>query len=63
VTTKDRYALVDGDRMRMLTVAEYGRAMGFRQDYIVTGTRADQVKQLGNAVCPPVAAHILQEVA
>jgi len=63
VTTKDRYALVDGDRMRMLTVAEYGRAMGFRKDYIVTGTRADQVKQLGNAVCPPVAAHILREVA
>ncbi|MCR4374204.1 MAG: DNA cytosine methyltransferase [Acidobacteria bacterium] len=63
VTTKDRYALVDGDKMRMLTVAEYRRAMGFREDYIVTGTRVEQVKQYGNAVCPPVAAHILREVA
>lgn len=62
VTTKDRYALVDGDRMRMLTVAEYRRAMGFREDYILTGSRADQVKQLGNAVCPPVAAEILRQV-
>jgi DNA (cytosine-5)-methyltransferase 1 len=63
VTTKDRYALVDGDQMRMLTVAEYQRAMGFNDSYVLTGSRADQVKQLGNAVCPPVAAHILREVA
>jgi len=63
VTTKDRYALVDGDQMRMLTVAEYQRAMGFTDSYVLTGNRADQVKQLGNAVCPPVAANILREVA
>jgi DNA (cytosine-5)-methyltransferase 1 len=62
VTTKDRYALVDGDQMRMLTVAEYQRAMGFRDAYVLTGSRADQVKQLGNAVCPPVATRILREL-
>lgn len=63
VTTRDRYALVDGDRMRMLTVAEYRRAMGFREDYIAHGNRAEQVKQYGNAVCPPVAAEILRQCA
>lgn len=63
VTTKDRWAIVDGDRMRILTVDEYRRAMGFPDSYVLTGSRADQVKQLGNAVCPPVARAILQEVA
>lgn len=60
---RDRYALVDGDQMRMLTVAEYRRAMGFRETYIAHGNRAEQVKQYGNAVCPPVAADILRQVA
>ncbi len=50
ITTRDRYALVDGSRMRMLTVREYGRAMGFPEGYVLTGTRAEQVMQFGNAV-------------
>lgn len=29
------------------------QAMG-RQEYVVTGTRREKVKQLGNAVTPPV---------
>ena len=63
VTTRDRYALVDGDRMRMLSVREYKRAMGFREDYRVPERpRRLGVHLLGNAVCPPVVEAILGEV-
>lgn len=62
LTTHDRYALVDGDRLRMLTVDEQRIAMGFPEGYPLTGTRADQVKLLGNAVCPPVAAHVVRQL-
>ena len=62
LTTHDRYALVDGDRLRMLSVDEQRAAMGFPADYPLTGTRAEQVHQLGNAVCPPVAAHVVRQL-
>lgn len=55
ITTVDRYALVRGDRMRMLSVDELRDAMGFPRDYVLTGTRRDQVKQLGNAIPPAMA--------
>lgn len=62
LTTHDRYALVDGDRLRMLSVDEQRAAMGFPPSYPLTGTRAEQVHQLGNAVCPPVAARVVRQL-
>lgn len=53
VTTRDRWAVVRGDEMRMLTPMEYQCAMGFPKSYRLVGTRAQQIHQLGNAVCPP----------
>lgn len=58
VTTRDRYAIVHGDRMRMLTVSEYRAAMGFPSTYQLPPNRRLATHLLGNAVCPPVAAHI-----
>lgn len=52
----------DGDRLRMLSVDEQRTAMGFPSDYPLTGTRAEQVHQLGNAVCPPVASHVVRQL-
>lgn len=65
VTTVDRFALIDqsGDepRMRMLQVSELQRAMGFASKYqLPYGTRRDRIKLLGNAVCPPLMAAIVQ---
>jgi DNA (cytosine-5)-methyltransferase 1 len=54
VTTRDRWAIVRDDEMRMLTPAEYKAAMGFPASYQLTGSRAEQIHQLGNAVAPPV---------
>lgn len=62
VTCKDRYALVHGDRLRMLTVDEYRAAMTFPAGYVLTGTREEQVRQLGNAVPPRMAAGIMRQV-
>lgn len=63
VTTRDRWALVDGDRMRMLTPAEYRSAMGFPSSYVLPKVRKTAIHLLGNAVCPPVAAHICEQIA
>jgi DNA (cytosine-5)-methyltransferase 1 len=63
VTTRDRWAVVDGDMMRMLTVAEYSRAMGFPGNYKLPKSRAQAIHLLGNAVSPPVARHLVSQVA
>jgi len=62
VTCKDRYALIHGDRMRMLTVDEYRAAMTFPAGYVLTGTREEQVRQLGNAVPPLMAEGVMRQV-
>lgn len=62
VTCKDRWAVVSGDRMRMLTVNEYRAAMGFPEGYALPETRHDAIKALGNAVCPAVSRWAVQQV-
>jgi DNA (cytosine-5)-methyltransferase 1 len=62
VSCKDRFALVDGDRMRMLTIPEYKRAMGFRDDYWLPENHKDALRLLGNAVPPPLAAHVINHL-
>lgn len=62
LTTKDRYAAVDGERMRFLTVREQTAFMGFPADYQLTGTVTDQKKQLGNAVPPPLARGVVSQI-
>jgi DNA (cytosine-5)-methyltransferase 1 len=59
LTTKDRYAVIDGDRMRMLTVDESRQAMGFPADYKLPTSHADAIKMLGNAVVPLVARDVI----
>jgi DNA (cytosine-5)-methyltransferase 1 len=64
IPTRDRWALVDGDHMRMLTVDEYRQAMGFPDGYQVPTTpRSVGIHLLGNAVCPPVAREFVGQVA
>lgn len=55
ITTRDRWAIVDGDRMRMLQVQECRAAMGFPAGYQLPKQHRSAVHLLGNAVCPPVA--------
>lgn len=65
VTAVDRHALVQGQpkvddcRFRMLQPHEVGRGMAFPDEYIVLGTKREQVRQYGNAVTPPVMKMLL----
>ena len=63
VTTRDRYALVDGDLMRMLTAGEYRAAMGFPGSYRLPSSTTIAKRLLGNAVCPPVAEGLIRQLA
>lgn len=65
LTTLDRFGLVQWDRrtptLRMLQVPELKRAMGLRREFVMNqGTRRDQVKLLGNGVCPPVMTAVVK---
>lgn len=62
VTTRDRWAVVDGDRMRMLQPPEYAAAMGFPRTYRLPPARTDAIFLLGNAVCPPVVKALVEAI-
>lgn len=62
ITTRDRYAVIDGDRMRMVSATEYRDGMGFPATYKLPAAHRDAVHLLGNAVCPPVAADVISEL-
>jgi DNA (cytosine-5)-methyltransferase 1 len=62
VTTRARWALVDGERMRMLAAGELARAMGFPSGYWLPSNEAQAIHLLGNAVCPPVAEALVRAV-
>lgn len=59
ITTKDRLGLVQPQHVdilfRMLQPRELAAAMGFPVDYRFSGTKSDQVRQIGNAVCVGLA--------
>lgn len=62
ITTRDRWAVVDGDRMRMLTRFECRDAMSFPSDYQIPDNHRLAIHLLGNAVCPEPAKQILNAV-
>lgn len=62
ITTRDRWGVVDGDRMRMLTVDEAREAMTFPADSILPANSRDAMHLLGNAVPPVAARHVIDAV-
>lgn len=71
VTAMDHHALVHltasrpsvaTARLRMLDTAELRLAMGFPPEYQLVGDARTRSRLLGNAVCPPVMAHIVDRV-
>lgn len=53
------YQIVDIG-MRMLTPRELARAQGFPDDYVLTGTKTNQVAKIGNSVPPEVVEALVQ---
>lgn len=71
IVTKARFGLVTVDiggeeyvvtdiAMRMLQPRELARAQGFGDDYVLTGTKSEQVARIGNSVCPPVVEAVVR---
>ena len=63
ITTDDRYGVVRGDEMRMLSVQEARKAMSFPDDYKMPSCKKLAMHLMGNAVCPQAVAPIVQQVA
>jgi DNA (cytosine-5)-methyltransferase 1 len=59
VTTIDRWAIVKGNVMRMLSVDEYRRIMSFDESTVLPPQKRAAVHLLGNATCPEKIADIL----
>ena len=62
ITTRDRHAVVDGDRMRMISVQEARAAMGFPADYLLPANQRTAMHMLGNAVVPLVAKDVINAI-
>lgn len=71
VTTVERHGLLTSDStnihlpdcsFRMLATKEIQAAMAFPDDYVLTGTRAEQVHQLGDGVTPPVMQLLIERI-
>lgn len=59
ITTIARWAVIDGDRMRMVNVPEAKAAMGFPAHYRLPDNGRDAMHMLGNAVPPPAARDVI----
>lgn len=62
ITTRDRFAVINNNKMRMITIDEARRAMGFPDDYKLPQNKRLAMHFLGNAVCPPVAASLIEQI-
>lgn len=62
ITTKARWGMVNGDKMRMLGRAETIAAMGFPHDYALPKDVTLATHLLGNAVPPPMAKWFIEQV-
>jgi DNA (cytosine-5)-methyltransferase 1 len=63
ITTRDRWSVIDGDRMRMLSAIEARDAMGFPPTYRLPLQHKAAMHMLGNAVCPPVARDVIEALS
>ncbi len=59
ITTLDRWAVVDGDRMRILQKDEARAAMGFPESYQLPNQHKLAIHLLGNAVSPIQARDVI----
>lgn len=62
ITTRDRWAIVDGNRMRMISRFEGRAAMTFPETYQLPENHPLAMHLLGNAVCPLPVARVLKAV-
>ncbi len=62
ITTKARWGIVDGDRMRMVSIPENTTFMGFPRGYVLPPTVVEANIMLGNAVVPQQARDVVSAI-
>lgn len=62
ITTKNRWGVVDGDRVRMLMAQESRDFMRFPRDYILPAGVTEATFMLGNAVDPELACDVINGI-
>lgn len=62
LTTKARWAVIDGDRMRMVLASEGRELMGFPAGYALPANEAQAWGLLGNAVAPQQGCDVIRAV-
>ncbi len=66
ITTKGRFALAQpkeaGLHYRMLQPHELKLAQGFPSDYKLCGSKADQIKLIGNSVPPGLSRAVIKAI-
>lgn len=62
LTTRARWAVVDGDRMRMVLAAEGRALMGLPAGYLLPANEATAWHLIGQSVCPPQAAQLIDAI-
>ncbi|MBK1711274.1 DNA cytosine methyltransferase [Rubrivivax gelatinosus] len=62
LTTRARWAVVDGERMRMVLATEGRELMGLPDGYLLPANEATAWHLIGNAVCPPQAAQLIEAI-
>lgn len=60
--TSGRFWILDGDRVRKLTIDECYRLMGFPDNFIKDKSLGDEYKQCGNSVCVPMIEAIIKQI-
>ena len=60
--TSGRFWILDGDRVRKLTIEECYRLMGFPDEFIKDNSLSDMYKQCGNSVCVPMIEAIIEQI-
>jgi len=47
---------------RYLTISEYKRIQGFPDNHVFYGDRTDQIRQIGNSVCPKISHYLAMAI-
>lgn len=57
-----RYFVYDGNKVFQLSLLECFRLMGFPDDYIKVGSKANLYNRIGNSVCIPMIHSVMQNI-
>ena len=61
ITTKNQWAVVDGDQIRMLNSRELAAGMAFPDGYRLPSKKEDALRMLGNAIPPTFARELVRQ--